>query len=265
MIGVYGDSFTDPNPDDLIDSKQDRLPWALHLSQLLDQQVDCHGRSATSLWWSYQKFLATYKNYSTIVFGYTNHNRWNTINYRHYGNGEADFIGPLAHIFHADQMNHVVDKFKPLAQLLTQVHPHLYDDTFNLYVYQSIFDSVNTLCLEHNIKLINFMPFEMINSMPLQISIDKASGPCLTNIINISNSEHFSYTADNKELPRFSQVHELRSGPDRRHCHLNPHNNKILAVIIKESLDFGVVCTRLPNDPRWSYDPDHLQYLIDEL
>jgi hypothetical protein len=224
MIAVYGDSFTDTNPSDLIDHAQDRLPWPLHLGLILnDQYVYSHGRSATSLWWSYQKFLETYQAYTTVIFGYTNWNRWNTINYQQYTTSGSNFVGPLAHIFTRDQLRHVSEPFKPLAHKLIQVYPYIYNEQFNLFVYQTIFDSVNQLCSERGIKIVNLMPFEDANQSTVSISLKQSKGPCLTNLMTVSYNEHF--TPD--MTPRFAQVEQLRTRQDRRFCHMNPHNNRV--------------------------------------
>lgn len=261
MIGIYGDSFTDLNPKEFIDREQGRMPWLMHLSDILGDQMETHGFAATSIWWSYQRFLKSYTRYSTIVFGYSNYNRWHSINYRQYGTGDPDFVGPLSHVFHADQLNLVQDKFKPLALQLVRVHPYLYDDDFNLFVYQTIFDSVNSLCGEAGIKLVNLMPFENTGQHPeLQISIDRRAGACLTNLLSVSGLEYY-----NKDQAVFAQVNQMNRAADRRFCHINPYNNRALAEIIAESLDRKQSHINLVKSRKWSYDPVHLKYLIDLL
>ena len=63
MIGVYGDSFADINPRDLINPELHRVPWPLVLADILGKEMKPHAQAATSIWWSYKKFLKTYKNY----------------------------------------------------------------------------------------------------------------------------------------------------------------------------------------------------------
>jgi hypothetical protein len=259
MIGIYGDSFTDINPIELRDPKRGRLPWPLHLARMQNQKIEANGHSATSTWWSYKKFVKTYRNYSTIVFGYSNFNRWHNINYQHFGGGQPDFVGPLSHIFHADQINYVPEKMKGLAWKLIQAHPYLYDEEFNLFVYQTMFDSVNTLCREAGIQVVNLMPFE---EEDLKISLDRAHGPCFTNLLTISGWE----TCDQNRNMVFPKAADMLKGADRRFCHINPHNNRVLAQIISDAMNNNTMgCVNLVTDPRWSYDPVHLQYLIDEL
>jgi hypothetical protein len=259
MIGVFGDSFTDVNPIELRDPKQGRLPWPLHLARLQNQQVSPHGHSATSTWWSYKRFLKHYKNYKTIVFGYSNLNRWPNINYQQYGSGQEDFVGPISHIFHADQINFVPDKMKSLAWKLIQAHPYLYDEQFNVYIYQTMFDSVNTLCRQNGIRIVNLMPFE---DHDVKISLEQAHGPCYTNLLTISGWE----TCDKDKNMVFPEALKMLNRADRRFCHINPHNNRVLAQIISDALSNNTMgCFDLVKDPRWSYDPAHLQYLVDEL
>ena len=263
MIGIYGDSFTDVNPSELVDARLLRLPWPLWLARLQKERIVNYGRAATSTWFSYQKFITSYKDYSTIVFGYSNYNRWPTINYLHYGTGEPDFVGGLSHIFHAEQISYVPTNMKKLAWRLIEAYPHLEDEKLSLFIYQTIFDSVNTLCREAGIRLVNLMPFEQSNIVPeIQISLDKSAGPCLTNLVSVSGYE---FVNDDRTW-KFPQVGQLNAVADRRFCHINPHNNKVMATIIAEALQNNLVdCKDIVNDPRWSYDPQHLQYLIDEL
>lgn len=71
MIGIYGDSFADMNPKELIDEALDRMPWPKHLENMLGKKVTTHALAATSPWWSYKKFLKHIKittlSYSAIL------------------------------------------------------------------------------------------------------------------------------------------------------------------------------------------------------
>jgi len=259
MIGVFGDSFTDVNPSELVDPDVGRLPWPMWLARMQGTQVQTHGQSATSTWWSYKRFLKHYKNYKAIVFGYSNWDRWPNINYLHYGLPGEDFVGPLSHIFHTDQMNFVPTRMKPLAFKLIQAHPHLYDEEFNLFIYQTMFDHVNTLCRQNGIQIVNLMSFEDEN---VTISLEQAAGPCYTNLLTISGWE----TVGRDKKMVFPEAQTMINRADRRFCHINPYNNRVLAQIISDALTRNRLgCVNLAAVNRWSYDPVHLQYLIDEL
>lgn len=261
MIGIYGDSFADINPKELVDVSIDRMPWPMHLAQVLNDDFKSYAQSATSIWWSYKKFINTYKKYDTIVFCYSNHNRWSNINYvPHTFDLFPDKQIGLTHIFYEDQLEMLPDDMKPLAKMLVDIHPFLYDEKLQLFLYQHVFNSVNELCKLANIKLVNLMPFEHFNADTISINTDDASGSVLTNLNRVSRSE-FYMRIQQFEVPRHYLLKELKGKPDGRFCHINPHNNKILATIIKEALD-NKTDMNLGLDPRFSYDFKHLKYLL---
>lgn len=261
MIGVYGDSFGDINPKHLIDPSSDRLPWPMFLSNMLNDKIESHAQSGTSMWWSYTQFLKTYKKYDTIVFCYSNINRWHNINYlTTFGEVISDRQPRISHIFAEDQMTMVPDEVTHIAKVLIGAHPYLHDEELNVFVCQSIFNNVNKLCKESGIKLVNLMSFEQFRENTVGLVTSQAEGSCLTNLLGVSNSE-FVMRIRHFEFLRDYRLKELEKKPDLRFCHLSPYNNKILATIIKESLEQKIEINLL-EDPRFSYDINHLKYLL---
>lgn len=258
MIGIYGDSYGDCNPEELIDSSIDRMPWPMILSNLLDEGMQPHARAATSIWWSFRKFLKTYKKYDTIIFCYSNHNRWPNINLFPYEENNDKILG-LHHIFRMDQLNMVHSEDLHIAEKLVGAHPYIFSNQLSIFLYQSLFNEINRRCKEEGIKIVNLLPFEEFEQKRI-LSFDTAAGPCITNMTYIGHRE-FYY--DNHSLKlRDKRLAVLEKKPDRRFCHINPYNNKIIALVIKEALDNDTKYVNVDNDPRFSYDIKHLEYLL---
>jgi hypothetical protein len=149
-------------------------------------------------------------------------------------------------------ISHRDTSLKKYVDILLKAHPILYSEELQLFTYQNIFNSVNKLCKENNIKLINLMPFEHNyrsrgnQANNLDIDISDAIGPCLTGLCDVSHNEaideHGVFHLDMfKGLPH-----------DNRASHLGTENNKILASIISEIFNLnqlGII--ELQNDNRF--------------
>ena len=253
LIGVFGDSYADPNPIQYLDENLGRMPWPMWLEKLSGYQVHSHGLSATSTWYSYKQFLAHYKKYDTIVFCYSDLHRWHNIN--------GDTHDGLYHIRYEDQLAlHVPKDSVRTAQTLVDAYKILHDWDFDKFVFQSIFDSVNKLCNAAGIKLINSLNFEEINGAPLPIDITTTNNTVLTNLVQVSGSEFLRPNGSAK----FTDIAKLiRTSADKRFCHLNPHNNKVLAEIILDSVENDVRYVNLGTCDRFSYEYHDVSYLME--
>jgi hypothetical protein len=248
MIGIFGDSFCDLNPPQMIDIQNDVLPWPLHLQNLVDCNVTSYGQSATSIYWSYCKFLKYYKEYEKIIFVYTEYNRWHTLKNEHLG---------LAHVYDNERLQMVPDQLKDVAKKLVDAHPFIFDQDFNKFVYQSIFDNVNKLCKEAGIKLVNIMPFELVfddDKMPIDIS--QATGPCLSSLAKISYTE----CDKSSRLEKYLNLY-----PDLRHNHMNKYNNKVFATIVLESFSKNISLYKVTDIDKFVYDDIYLQHVFDAI
>lgn len=210
-LGIFGDSFADINCISLKYHDENSKPWPKTLSMLMGADANFFGISGTSLWYSYKLFTREYKNFDYIVFTYTNHNRWNSIN---------DDLNTLSHIISKEQIewvkqNNTDKNYIDSAKKLVDVHPILFSEEFNIFVYQTIFDNVNKICKENNIKLVNLMPFE--TSKKFTIDISSRHGPCVCNLKKLSENE---------------KIYQEFGGGDIRYCHLNPTNNNLVAKTI---------------------------------
>lgn len=241
-LGIFGDSFAskqlsiDPVPGE---------PWALTFSNLL--QIDCtlHALHGTSIWWSFDNFLKHYKDYSHIVFVYSQHNRWHSLQKKY------------------ETMHHItVDKFlaphiagekRDVAKILFDAYPITNSEKFDIYVYQKIFNDVNQLCRDNGIKLINFMPFDN----GTLINYSSRAGFCIYNAIDLINFEKTLLTPEEQE--KFIKM--IYSG-DMRYCHMNWKNNKLVADRMYENLNNTSAMIDILKDNNVSNDPDCIRDLL---
>lgn len=250
MIGIYGDSFADLNPQHLHNRKKEIWPWGLWLGEYYNEKVECHALSATPIWYSYQKFLDTYRKYDKIVFTYTNYRRWNTL---------SDKYVMLSHIRDEVDVPLLIPEFQSIGKLLVDAFPVLYRDELNKFIYQHVFNEVNRLCKKYNIKIVNLMPFENTTyyfpkGIGEVIDFSQTTGPVVTGVMTISHKE-IDFT------PRLRE--RLQTKNDLRHCHLNSYNNKMLANIIFENLHTTNV-KNVSGDVRFKYDDEYLIHAFDE-
>ena len=251
LIGIFGDSYADPNPIQYLDEKLGIMPWTMWLEKLSDNQVHSYGLSSTSIWYSYKKFLSHYKEYDTIVFCYSDLHRWHNIN--------SETHDGLYHVRYEEHLAYVQPKSIHTAQLLVDAYKLLHDWDFDKFVFQSIFDSVNKLCNDAGIKLVNILNFEEIYDTPLNIDIT-TNNTVLTNLVQVSGSEYLHPNGNAK----FKDITELmRTSADKRFCHLNPHNNKVLAEIILDSIETNAKYVNLGTCDRFSYEYNDVSYLLE--
>lgn len=245
MIGIFGDSFADINPSHLTDEANGIMPWPMHLENIADEKVITHGKTATSTYWSYKNFLTYHAFYDKIIFVYSEYNRWHTL---------KDQYERLAYLTEAERLDLLDPEFKEAGEALMKVKPFIFDEEFNKFIYQSIFDRVNKICKRSGKLLVNIMPFELnYTEKELPIDISEAAGPCLTNILEISLEESRRSKALDKHI---------RTMPDLRHNHLNSHNTKVLAEIVQESFLSSEGLLKLAKDSRFKYDDAYIQHII---
>jgi len=249
MIGIYGDSFADTNPRELHDREKEIWPWAYWLGESCKDKIECHAVSATSLWFSFTKFLNTYRNYDKIVFCYTNYMRWNTL---------ADEYISLSHVRDPNDVPYLMPNFQETGSFLVEAYPILYRDDLNRFIYQHVFNEVNRLCKKYKIKLVNLLPFEnstfyFPKGIGQMIDFSLNTGPCLTGLMEVSTKE----INDSERL-----LERLKHKNDLRHCHINSYNNRILSSIIFENMH----TTNIKNvslDSRFKFDERFLVHAFD--
>lgn len=232
MIKIFGDSFATSNG---------KNGWPDQVGKLLNTDIINYARAGTSTWWSYQKFLQNYKKFDKIIFTYSSYSRWQTLTEPH------EYMSAV--IQHHD-VNFVADEVKDVAKILASAHPILYSDEFNKFVYQSIFNSVNNICRENSISLINVMSFEEYpNDLP--ISLDNRYGACVTGLNRVSILE----ASTNSRLGKFLQTND-----DIRICHLNSNNNRATAEIVSQLFSASTDIINVTNSPEYDYTVDDIDW-----
>lgn len=254
MIGIFGDSFANISMLNLVDESIGRRPWPMTLAKLLNDELSVHSKVATSTWYSYKKFLENYKKLDTVVFCYSGNHRWHNIN-------AGDGGPPIHHIIAPEQLVHASPDFKDVAKKLVDIHPYIFDPVLDVFIIQNVFNSINDICRENGIRIVNVLTFEESYDIPLKIDLSKNAGTVLTNLSEVASSEYL--TKDQK--PRDKEIaHQILNFHDKRFCHLSPQNNTALANIIKDCLDNNIEYINLINDDRFSFDIENNRYVLDE-
>lgn len=243
-IGIFGDSYADINPIQHRRRDLENLPWGLWLEELLDANVTCHANSATGLWYSFNKFRKNFHKYNKIVFVYTEYSRWN---------GLEDGYEGISNIRESNQLQWIINEEQiDVGRKLVDIHSVLYNDELNLWIYQQIFNQVNELCYNAGINIVNILPFE---DGKISIDTSKSKGPIFYDMNKLSVNEVQASAKLNYYLNKYYDI---------RFCHLNPHNNKVLAKLICRYLNEPNALIHLPIIEDFKYDPELLEYHFNE-
>lgn len=215
-IGVFGDSFADRFMCRVNGGIADES-W---LQYLEDQghHVECYGLSSTSTWYSFERFLPLYEYMDAIVFVYSHHSRVHSMpkQYRLF----AGFANrPIENLTENHMYKNCSSEDRENIMTIVKAANLTSNPTFNLFVQHKIFEEVNKLCREKNIKLVNILPFADEDSIK-DFELKSAHGDCLYDLIPVVDKEM-----------------EIQNGTDPRQCHLSLENNTILGKVIVESLN----------------------------
>ena len=211
-LGIYGDSYADGQGGD-----DSNTSWTKKL--LTEINGKCYAASGTSTWWSYENFLSTYENYDNIIFCYSYPGRWPILPEELLGN-------------HWNTNTKFSDPFNTAAADIMKSYNKLYNNIFNVtffeFIEYNIFKSVNEICKSKGKYLINVIPEKFKHDHSV------TDFPVFYNLHNIAHGEKI--VRDSK-IYNLSKLHGDERIADRRHCHLNSLNNKLLAKIFKETLE----------------------------
>lgn len=243
-IAVFGDSFADIAPQNRIN--QFNMPWILWIEKYSSYKVCSFGQSGTNIWFSYKKFLKHYLSFDIIIFCYSNYERWLNIN--KYPGYEWIIDEQVLLLSGPEKKDE-----RELCETLVNIRSHIHDSELNRFVYQNVFDSINKFCFENGKKIINLLSFEECLNPKLNIDVSKSTGSVLTNIISIAKEE----TKSAQQINVDKKILEKIISNDFRFCHLNNHNNKVLAKIMLECLEDTKKYYNLKTDNRWSFDIKH--------
>jgi hypothetical protein len=224
-LGIFGDSFADLNPSEYIDEANDVMPWPMWLSKLMGKELICTGRSSTSIWHSFENFVKHFDECDTIVFAYTSYVRLNGLSDTYSG---YSTIMPGYEAFIKDPDG--------VAKIICDARKYLHNEELQKFIYRKVFEEVNSLCKIHNKKLVNLLSFEGMNKNYVTnitnrvredyvVDFSKTQYPCLVSLFDVSAWETYIN-------PELNNAH-----PDKRHCHMSPKNNQVLAEIVLETFD----------------------------
>ena len=217
-IGVFGDSFADPIKGE---DERNEESWMSTLEQLRGVECKSFGISGISLWGSYTYFLENYQDYDAVVFVFTEHHRIHNLNQKRFKG--KNFIRPET----VSQLNFLEFREKLLLKSITQIYfKEFQSDLLDDFIYQQVFDSVNSLSSKAGKKIVNVFPFECNSGHQQMIDTRASHGDCYYGLLDISVSES---QASSRPLDPYSF--------DPRDCHLTKENNENLAKLISKSLD----------------------------
>lgn len=222
-IGIFGDSFADPT--NRTKGKYDS--WMTLLSQSLSTEYKTYGHYGTSHWWSYEQFLQNYKKHDTIVFCHTRSSRWPHL--------PDHMIGEHWHVGH---FNHNDIHAKDLLKILP-AYKYVFTEELLNFISTNIFTSVNNLCREEGIYLVNMMCYgdgpEQGGGHQDSYPLINTEFPIYKNMDGISALEECIINGERVPIIKILQDRKL---PDmNRSCHYNPENHKRLTAILKDTIE----------------------------
>lgn len=246
-LAVFGDSFSVTHPGI---GKKSAPSWPYEISNMLGANIENFSHSGTSAWYSCNNFLKNYNKFSHVIFVYTEQNRWPSL--------PGDLLR-LSSIYDEEKLRIFPNISPPdydIMKKLVSVHKYIFDEEFNHFVLQSIFDTVNETCYKNNIKLINVFPFLDKIEHKKSINLDKMHGPCLLNLNRVSYKELYrGLTLKHNDLSFYV------NNVDYRKNHINSPNNLRFAEILFEQFnDNSLKIIDVFDDPSFNYD---VQFLLD--
>jgi len=212
-IGVFGDSFADRAPHNPDSPFKEDESWIRFIEEG-GNKITTYGKTGTSTWYAYQQFLAHHDQFDHIVFMHSSLHR---IHHLPHGCEGLHFLNTPDELYETRRNKELtIEQELEMVRILTGRAINI-DTEFDVWVKQKIFNDVNDICRNKNIKLVNVLTFEDRRDKHLSTNLDNRHGPCLYNLISVSRNE----------LPNMNRV-------DNRWCHLSKERNMIFAKIISE-------------------------------
>jgi len=240
-IGIYGDSFADPNP-------YPDGSWIHSLkNHIAIDAVEVFATSGTSHWWSYQRFLKTYKQFDTIIFCHTNAIRWPHL--------PREYESRAWNVGHRGK-NIVTNNFQ---EKINEVFLDIFTEELLTYISTNIFKDVNDKCRREGIYLINLLMEEQRDKVTMdsyQYDLVETPYPILHNMHGVSKIEHTLFKE--KDYVTVELLAKLKT-MDIRANHISPINNDALAKYLASLLCERKkdVCVNLLDLGIWSkYDKE---------
>jgi hypothetical protein len=216
-LGIFGDSFADYN--NMYSTAKENESWINYLATSTNSEFECFGHGGTSIWYSFEKFKQHYKKFTHIVFCQTFPHRIHHL---------PEELTGFHHVKDTRPLDFMKSREKTIMKSIVYVYyEKLFNKDLDIFLAQQIFDQVNFLCKQENIKIVTLLPFEDLRYQDSYIiNVDKREGDCLLGLQHISVDEALVASKPNS----------LTAG-DSRYCHLSKENNQILASIIEEGFN----------------------------
>jgi len=214
-IGVFGDSFADRNPYNPESPFQEDESWIKAMEDA-GHKIVSYGKTGTSTYWSFKQFMAHHEQFDHIIFCYSSLHR---IHHLPDGLEGLSFLTTPDELYSTRRYKGITKQEElEMVRILTGYVPNL-DYNFDMFVRQSIFNEVNNVCRNKEIKLVNLLTFDDRKDKNLTTNLNARAGDCLYNLYGVSH----------KELPSMHNI-------DNRWCHLSKENNEILSLLLFEAL-----------------------------
>jgi hypothetical protein len=239
-IGVFGDSFC------LLINKSNGLPDASWVSVMMNRGFDItsHGKQSTSSWWSYEKFLKHYHEYTHIIFMYSHFDRISTTSTEFIS--EIGWFPSMEILENSRRFKDLPDNIKHEVTVLTEANSIMWEKKvaapMQRFIQQQVFNQVNNMCAQSNKKLINVDIFDDLN-----ISNKNHAGSYLCKLLDVSVRETINSGISTSDV----FYNDIRS------CHLSDHNNRALADIMIETINQDCdkkIVQDLFTNPGFAYD-----------
>jgi hypothetical protein len=240
-IGVFGDSYADRNISAPLSKFKTDESWMAHIVSK-GHKVSSYGLSGSASNHAFTCFKDHHHRFDHIVFCWSYVHRMQTMPQRYaplsgFQDVETFYKTSTFKKFNAEEQSEIV-------QILLG-YKFLCDFKFNYWVQQKMFDDVNQICKDKNIKLVNIFPF--INNAGNELDFSNRHGDCLYNL----------YKVTEKEM-------DMGGYGDVRSTHLTDENNRILADIILDRFAEGKnILMDLFKDGDFIYSKDITQRYID--
>ena len=214
MIGVFGDSFADITPGAW--NNQHHLGYPM----LLSEHVQGYAKSGTSHFWSFQQFLKHHHQFRKIIFVHASSSRWCHL-------PASVPVQMQYHVFPDD-----VPEFPELMEL-NKYFFDVFPDELRTFISDNIFQTVNQICHEKNIHLVNIMVHDTQMEAHHRIAVPF---PVLVDVDGVSRKEMMITEAGCVSITEHLHHHRI---PDVRPCHLSLENNRIMADVVQSFVTPG--------------------------
>jgi len=230
-IGIFGDSFADHRNGQLttIIGEHTNFSWPCLLRDAMDCPADLEGQSGTSIFYSYEKFMSLYKEYTHVVFVYSYPWRYPYLRHDLIENDRY-----LHWLYNKD--DRLLDKLgldKDLALLFKSFNravPYILPDQLLNFIAKHVIREVNEICHKNNIKLVNVFLTDR-NTEPY--NVNDLSFSAIDHLDKVCSDERFNIRGNSVSMTEICN----RGNVDYRYCHLLPENNRKLAGLILSLFD----------------------------